>query len=393
MLLCYVRGAEWTYNTGNLHNADTGIDTVDGGSLEDCELQRESSDPDGLESVTSSGGTESGIATTSKAAKRFAKAAVFNKIHEYVRKQVCVPIHNVFVLKEWRSNPNNIMINLDCYQIKNILKCVEQEYIEYTVSDFYRLYSNGQHNILFKCTSRDEFNRKYLNYHNSCVALLEILYYQFNNDEGKVRAFIRKLYKMLDFKQGDIKKNGLWIKSPNSAGKNFFFDCLTDSFILVGYVKNPIKNYVFGFQNCVNKRALLWNEAVIDPYFYEDIKPILAGDSPNVQVKNAVDGTVRATPIFVLSNRDTFPDTPEFNCRVHKYNWRTCNLLKHYKRKPDPRVANLMLVCECDPETASECDRDIYVNSHNVIKNIIKMYGDEYWNNTRYLHMLKNVDQ
>lgn len=76
---------------------------------------------------------------------------------------------------------------------------------------------------------------------------------------------------------------------------------------MVGYVKNPIRNYVFGFQNCVNKRALLWNEAVIDPYFYEDVKPILAGDSPNVQVKNCGDGTVRATPVFVLSNRDTSP--------------------------------------------------------------------------------------
>ena len=114
-----------------------------------------------------------------------------------------------------------------------------------------------------------------------------------------------------------LKKNGLWVKSENSTGKNFFFDCITDSCILVGNIKNPIRNYVFGFQNCVNNRVLLWNEAVIEPYFYEDVKPILAGDSPNVQVKNTGDGTVRATPVFVLSNRETFPDTPEFNCRLH----------------------------------------------------------------------------
>lgn len=264
-----------------------------------------------------------------------------------------------------------------------------------TLADFYRMYNSGDYNVLFKCTSHDEFNRKYLNYRNSCIALLELIYFQFNNNECEVRNFIRKLYNMLDFKQRDIKKNGLWIKSPNSAGKKifFFFDCLTDSCILVGYVKNPIRNYVFGFQNCVNKRVLIWNEAVIGPYFYEDVKPILAGDSPNVQVKNCGDGTVRATPVFVLSNRDTFPDTNEFNCRFHKYIWRTCPLLKHYKRKPDPRVANLMLMCECEVESVSECDRDIYCNAHNIIKDIIRVYGDEYWKSNRYLQVLKEIDQ
>lgn len=85
--------------------------------------------------------------------------------------------------------------------------------------------------------------------------------------------------------------------------------------------------------NCVNKRVLQWNEAVVDPYFYEDFKPILAGDSPNVQVKNTYDGVFTAPPVFILSNRLTFPDTSEFNCRLHKYEWRTCPLLKLYKKK------------------------------------------------------------
>lgn len=123
------------------------------------------------------------------------------------------------------------------------------------------------------------------------------------------------------------------MKSPNSAGKNVFFDGLVDSMILVGQIKNPIRNYTFGFMNCVNKRVLLWNEAVVDPYFYEDVKPILAGDSPNVPVKNRDDGVVRATPVFILSNRNTFPDTEEFNCRIHKYEWESAPLLKNYKKK------------------------------------------------------------
>lgn len=75
--------------------------------------------------------------------------------------------------------------------------------------------------------------------------------------------------------------------------------------------------------NCVNKRVFEWNEAVVDPYFYEDVKSILAGHSRNVQVKNKDDGVVSCTPVFILSNRMTFPDTSEFNCRIHKYEWKT----------------------------------------------------------------------
>lgn len=44
---------------------------------------------------------------------------------------------------------------------------------------------------------------------------------------------------MRDYKSNNIFKNSLWVKSSNSAGKNFFFDCLCDSFLLVGNIKNP----------------------------------------------------------------------------------------------------------------------------------------------------------
>lgn len=75
----------------------------------------------------------------------------------------------------------------------------------------------------------------------------------------------------------------------------------------------------------------MWNEAVIDTYFYEDVKPILSGDCPTVQVKHCGDGIVRAAPVFILSNRETFPDSPEFNCHIHKYEWESCSLLAKYK--------------------------------------------------------------
>lgn len=140
--------------------------------------------------------------------------------------------------------------------------------------------------VYFKCLTMQEYNRRYLCLRDSVICVLELLYFQFDNNMMAVERFLTRIYNMSNFRQNNIKKNSLWVQSPNSAGENYSFDALCDSFISVGQIQNPIRNYTFGFMNCVNKRALQWNEAVVDPYFYEDVKPILAGDSPNVQVKN-----------------------------------------------------------------------------------------------------------
>lgn len=103
----------------------------------------------------------------------------------------------------------------------------------------------------------NEFNRKYLNNKFSMLSIVQLLMFQFDNDVSKVIHFGKKIYAMCDFQQKDAKKNSLWVQSPNSAGKNYFFDALVDSFILVGQIKNPIRNYVFGFMNCVNKSFIM----------------------------------------------------------------------------------------------------------------------------------------
>ena len=64
------------------------------------------------------------------------------------------------------------------------------------------------------------------------------------------------------------------------------------------------------------------NEAVV--------KPILSGDSSNVKVKNCGDGTIKASPVFILSNRETFPDCNEFKCWWNEY-WKNKSYIKHYK--------------------------------------------------------------
>lgn len=145
--------------------------------------------------------------------------------------------------------------------------------------------------------------------------------------------------------------------------------------------------------NCVNKRVLQWNEALIDPYFYEDIKPILAGDSPNVQVKNRDDGVVRATPVFILSNRQTFPDTSEFNCRLHKYEWKSAELLKMYKKKPDPRAINMLLMYAGETDYLLPADNSLVFECRNLVLDIIDKFGKDYYKDKTYVKFLKEYNK
>ena len=169
-----------------------------------------------------------------------------------------------------------------------------------------------------------------------------------------VDEFCRTLCSILNKTNG--KKNSLWIQSTHSAGKNFIFDAVTSFFLNIGYISNPIRHNIFPFMDCVDRRVILWNEAQCDAYFYEEVKALLAGDSPKVNFKMQGPKTVVPTPIIILSNRDTFPDTEEFMCRLCKYNWRTAPLLQQWalkKSHPLYTMEILIFFSQCTPLSLS----------------------------------------
>lgn len=383
--ICYlaVEGVAWKHFPNSVD--DTDGPGIPQGFLEICDDEN-SNLPKGRRPIESDGaGSEAGGNRTTDGSERRRKAKLIELVNTFLHTYVTTPVRNALCLSEWRNLPNHLLINKQCYKFANIIEDVEFKYLTYTIRDFYDMYSKSDKVIYFKALTMEEYNRKYLSLRDSIISILELLYFQFEHDMDKVDKFLEVIFNMCDFKQSNIKKNSLWVMSPNSAGKNYFFDALVDSFILVGQIKNPIRNYTFGFMNCVNKRILQWNEALVDPYFYEDVKPILAGDSPNVQVKNRDDGVVRATPVFILSNRLSFPDTSEFNCRLHKYEWRTCPLLKLYKRKPDPRAVNILLMCTGDITNVLEADRLLYFQCKTLVKELVGIFGKEYYLDKQYI--------
>lgn len=44
-------------------------------------------------------------------------------------------------------------------------------------------------------------------------------------------------------------------------------------------MRNPTKGERFSFQECSDRRILMWDEAKLDPGQYDNIKRLLAGDS------------------------------------------------------------------------------------------------------------------
>lgn len=382
-----IKGEVWKYVT-------TGFDYPDGTSLperlmEVCTDEGENSNLRGRTLVPDGERYENRNTGDSNESKGRNKDQWINTVYSFLCNHITVPVRNALCLNEWRAIPNHLCINKQSYKVSNVIEDIEFKYLSYTIRDFYNLYSISDKIIYFKALTIEEYDRKYLALRESLISILELLYFQFDFDWEKVDRFILTINNMCDFKQSNVKKNSMWIRSPNSAGKNFFFDALCDAFILVGQVKNPIRNYTFGFMNCVNKRVLQWNEALVDPYFYEDVKPILAGDSPNVQVKNRDDGVVRATPVFILSNRLTFPDTSEFNCRLHKYEWRTCPLLKLYKKKPDPRALTMLLMATCDFDNLLLADKELYCECKKLVSDIVDVFGKEYYLCNDYKKFMK----
>ena len=219
---------------------------------------------------------------------------------------------------------------------------------------------------LFGYMSQEQCNDKYLSRTETYSAVLQLLAFQNDNDAYKVDEFCNSLCSILDKTNG--KRNSLWVMSSHSAGKNFFFDAVTSYFLNIGYISNPIRHNIFAFMDCVDRRVIMWNEAQCDAYFYEEVKALLAGDSPKVNYKMQGPKTVAApTPVIILSNRDTFPDTEEFNCTLCKYTWRTAPLLEQWAlKKPHPLYTLELLIffsqcCNLEDEIISQIS-DVYTN-------------------------------
>lgn len=94
----------------------------------------------------------------------------------------------------------------------------------------------------------------------------------------------------------------MYIISPPSAGKNWFFDMICAFYLNVGNVANYTRAYAFPFEDCIHRGILLWNESNFMDSAVDAVKMLLGGDQCAVNIKNSTRITIFRAPVFVLSN-------------------------------------------------------------------------------------------
>lgn len=200
---------------------------------------------------------------------------------------------------------------------------------DYYLRDYYNLLSKEDCNPIFISSMN------YGNLDDSIQVIDQLLKYQFGNDESLICQFLTTLVDLFD--KRIAKMNCVCVKSPPSAGKNFFFDMIFAICLNYGQLGRANKHNVFAFQEAPNKRLLLWNEPNYESGLEDTIKMMLGGDPYTVRVKHNMDTHVRRTPVIVLSNNSVpFMGKIEFKDRVSYFHWNAAPFLKNYDYKPYP---------------------------------------------------------
>lgn len=198
----------------------------------------------------------------------------------------------------------------------------------YTLREFYQLFSDPNSSPLF-------MQMDYGDIEQSTEWLDELLKYQFDNDLHQIMEFLTNLVDIIDKKIP--KCNTLVIKSPPSAGKNFFFDAVLAILQNYGQLGQANKQNNFAFQEAPNKRILVWNEPNYEAALTDTIKMMLGGDPYTVRVKHNMDTHVTRTPVLVLTNSIVgFMVDLAFADRIIKYEWKAAPFLKDIDKKPYP---------------------------------------------------------
>lgn len=279
-----------------------------------------------------------------KRARRSTSVSSNNEIHgkksrkngkfAYIRKETkalllkyyCCPVSAVRDVKEFREDDMLCDPKNKDY-VQAAFDDFGKDLIDLSLRDFYNMLKNRK--PLFN-TSMD-----YGTLEESLEWVNQLIKFQFNEDIEQISIFLTSLVDILDKRLP--KCNSLCVKSPPSAGKNFFFDMIFAIFLNYGQLGQANKHNVFAFQEAPNKRILLWNEPNYCGSLTDTIKMMLGGDPYTVRVKHAMDTHVKRTPVIILTNENVnFMTNIAFRERIVKFTWKYAPFLKDINCKPYP---------------------------------------------------------
>lgn len=98
----------------------------------------------------------------------------------------------------------------------------------------------------------------------------------------------------------------------------------------------------FLFNDCENRRIIMWNEINFSESKTDTVKMLTGGDLMHVNIKFKQYMPIYRTPILMLSNRNELTD-PAFRDRVYYHYWRRADFLKEQHKKPNPLCWPILL--------------------------------------------------
>lgn len=246
--------------------------------------------------------------------------------------KICkVPLQD-FITTDLYLQSNIRFQNTMSVGFRNALHSVKLKFYNMQLRDYKKFYEELTDMPYWDSHNRESFDNVYMSLSMSKKYLKLLLIWQFCNEsmdssyniindkwKQPVYHYVSTLMNFLDRKRG--KKNTDCIISPPNAGKTLFFDLIRDYFINCGQMTNWNRNSSFPLQMCGYTRIIFWNEPNYETSVERNLLKLLGGDSININVKNQNDAIVTKTPIFVSSNYNPFPNSPEFLYRVKYYKW------------------------------------------------------------------------
>lgn len=244
---------------------------------------------------------------------------------------VC-PLTEIVFTKEYLQNPIVACKRLDSKEVKDAIDTRASVINTWEREDFVSFYNNPNTILIWSARSLNAFDSYYFNYEESFNVVTELLTFQMGD---RVVEFCRDLVDTLEC--NIPKRNCFVVCSPPSAGKNFFFDGVKDYYLNSGQMNNPNKYNQFAYQDCHNRRIIIWNEPNYEPREMENLKMLFAGDNLSANVKCKPQANVKRTPVIVLTNSlPNFCQQTAFQDRVITYHWNQALFLKDYNKKPRP---------------------------------------------------------
>lgn len=239
---------------------------------------------------------------------------IFSKFNEFLT----VPIEAVSQTDRWINDPSLRCIDASNPDYRRACSSFNRSTQFLTFAQLFDLHqAHSNHAYYLARTSPHDF---YYTPEQSVVVLENFLLEQTNQSVEELESFLATLHNVCERKSG--KLNSIYLHGPANCGKTWFANCVTSYYLNVGNVANYVRGQNFPFNDCPNRRILLWNEPSIMPSAFDDVKMLTGGDPLPCKIKYQGDGLITKTPLLFTTNTKLFNfSDPIWKSRIAYYHW------------------------------------------------------------------------